>query len=156
MALVTFRVLYGDVNGKRFAIDMLKQSLMSGLLGSLFFDAYPSAVFQFVGHAMSTREEKAARNTPNAKPYASVSKFRVLYGDVNGKRFAIDMLKQSLMSGLLGSLFFDGEQRVWQSGNDKIKESKKGMVLVTKLKAAVVVSRERTALEAIIKAICAS
>ncbi|GJV09437.1 hypothetical protein Tco_1347093 [Tanacetum coccineum] len=60
------------------------------------------------------------------------------------------------MSGLLGSLFFDGEQRVRQSGSEENDESKKGVVLVSQVKADFVASRKRAALESRIKAICAS
>ncbi|GJR46965.1 hypothetical protein Tco_1315068 [Tanacetum coccineum] len=72
----------------------------------------------------------------------------VLYGDVNGKMFAVGMLKSSLMSGLRRSLFFDGEQRVGQSGSEENEESKKGLVLVSQVQAVVVVYGERAPLEA--------
>ncbi|GJZ33954.1 magnesium transporter MRS2-3-like protein [Tanacetum coccineum] len=68
--------------------------------------------------------------------------------------FAINMLKQSLMSGLLGSLFFDGVQRVRQSGSEENDDSKKGVVLVSQVEADIVSSRERATLEERIKAIC--
>ena len=36
--------------------------------------------------------------------------FGVLYGDVNGKMFAMNTVNQWLMIGLSGSVFFGGEQ----------------------------------------------
>ncbi|GJR10312.1 U11/U12 small nuclear ribonucleoprotein 48 kDa protein [Tanacetum coccineum] len=78
--------------------------------------------------------------------------FGVLYGDVNGKMFAINMLKQWLMVGLSGSVFFGGEQRVEEPSVGPVK----GVVSVSEVEAAVVGLRERAALEARIKAIRAS
>ncbi|PWA68138.1 Actin-binding FH2 [Artemisia annua] len=83
--------------------------------------------------------------------------FGVLYGDVNGKMFAINMLKQWLMIGLSGSVFFGGEQRVRESSVGPVKGSEEnGAVLVSEVEAAVVALRERAALEARTKAARAS
>jgi hypothetical protein len=76
----------------------------------------------------------------------------VLYGDVNGKMFAINMLKQWLMIGLSGSVFFGGEPSV---GSVKGSEEN-GAVLVSQVEAAVAALRERAVLEARIKAARAS
>nr|GEU84700.1 hypothetical protein [Tanacetum cinerariifolium] len=78
--------------------------------------------------------------------------FGVLYGEMNGKMFAINMLKQWLMIGLSGSVFFGGEQRVKEPSVGPAK----GVVSVSELEVAVVALRERAALEARIKAIRAS
>ncbi|GKC29757.1 hypothetical protein Tco_1037051 [Tanacetum coccineum] len=59
--------------------------------------------------------------------------FGVLYGDINGKMFVINMLKPSLMSGLSGSLFFDGEQRIRQSRSEENDECKKGVAATTSI-----------------------
>ncbi|GKC57049.1 hypothetical protein Tco_1084647, partial [Tanacetum coccineum] len=54
-------------------------------------------------------------------------------GDINGKMFVINMLKPSLMSGLSGSLFFDGEQRIRQSRSEENDECKKGVAATTSI-----------------------
>nr|XP_043618082.1 U11/U12 small nuclear ribonucleoprotein 48 kDa protein [Erigeron canadensis] len=84
--------------------------------------------------------------------------FGVLYGEVNGKLFAVNMLKQSLIIASSGSLFNFGEDRVGESV--RLTEEKDGsgttVVLVSQVAAAVAALYQRAALETRIKGIRAS
>ncbi|GJV97999.1 hypothetical protein Tco_1549576 [Tanacetum coccineum] len=94
-------------------------------------------------YRLSLKNDMPPRDNDNV----GVEQLGVLYGDVNWKMFEVSMLKPSLMSGLRGSLFFDGEQRVGQSRSEENEESKKGVVLVSQVQAVIVVYRERAPLE---------
>ncbi|KAI7733495.1 hypothetical protein M8C21_023793 [Ambrosia artemisiifolia] len=92
--------------------------------------------------------------------------FGILYGEVNGKLFAINMLKQALLNASAKSLILfdessglsdnDGES-VPVNGN-KVNDGRsgKGMIFVSQIAAAVAALHERSALETRIKAIRAS
>lgn len=98
------------------------------------------------------------------------SQLAILYGDVNGKLFAVNMLKQSLLMASSASLFLYGEESVSASsglsevhgkvvplkGSKVIDERRKGMDLVSQVAAAVAALHERSMFETRIKAIRAS
>lgn len=98
------------------------------------------------------------------------SQLAILYGEANGKLFAINMLKQSLLIASSKSLFLSGEQRVSESPGlgdvdgkaAPLKGSKEndgrttGMVFVSQVAAAVAALHERSLIETRIRAIRAS
>lgn len=98
------------------------------------------------------------------------SHLAMLYGEANGKLFAINMLKQSLLIASSKSLFLSGVQRAIESPGlgdvdgkaVTLKGSKEnvgrtmGMVFVSQVAAAVAALHERSLIETRIKAIRAS
>ncbi|KAJ9546027.1 hypothetical protein OSB04_025734 [Centaurea solstitialis] len=98
------------------------------------------------------------------------SQLAILYGEVNGKVFAINMLKQSLLIASSKSLFLSGEKKVGESsgldggdgkfipfkGRDENDGKKSGMVFVSQVAAAVAALHERSVIETRIRAIRAS
>ncbi|KAI3807733.1 hypothetical protein L1987_23667 [Smallanthus sonchifolius] len=93
------------------------------------------------------------------------SQFGILYGEMNGNLFTVNMLKQFLLNGSSKSLIlydessglsdFNGETES-VNGRKDIDGSGKGMILVSQVAAAVAALHERFAFETRIKAIRAS
>ncbi|KAI3762143.1 hypothetical protein L1987_52566 [Smallanthus sonchifolius] len=83
------------------------------------------------------------------------SQFGIVYGEMNGKLFAVNLLKQFLLNGSSKSLilydessgYFDGD------GSNEIDGNGKGKILVSQVAAAVAALHERFAFETRIKAI---
>ncbi|KAL7585038.1 U11/U12 small nuclear ribonucleoprotein 48 kDa protein [Lactuca sativa] len=93
------------------------------------------------------------------------SQLAILYGEVNGKVFAISMLKQSLLISASKSLFLFGEQRASKSVNVSKIDGKAVMehdgrtpwiILVSQVAAAVAALHERFFFETRIRTIRAS
>lgn len=82
------------------------------------------------------------------------SQLAILYGDVNGKLFAVNILKQSLLIASSKCLFRYGEEKV--SEFKKNDRGRTGKILVSQVAAAVAALHERFVLETRIKALCTS
>ncbi|XP_076906938.1 U11/U12 small nuclear ribonucleoprotein 48 kDa protein-like [Bidens hawaiensis] len=94
------------------------------------------------------------------------SQFGILYGEVNGKLFAINMLKQALLTVSLKSVMFydepsglnsyDGETESVNGSKEIDGRGRKRVILVSQVAAAVAALHECSAFETRIKAIRAS
>ncbi|KAD6796618.1 hypothetical protein R6Q59_019572 [Mikania micrantha] len=91
--------------------------------------------------------------------------FSILYGEINGRLFAINMLKQSLLNVSSKSLILYDESSGLSvfngvtkpvNGSKEVDGSRKGLILVSQVAAAVAALHERFAFETRIKAIRAS